>query len=111
MLGYFSASNGHLNCLIYCHEKNYINKDHICLQAAKNGYLNCLKYGYDNGFLCNEDVFTKAAEEGHLECLKYLHLINCPINKNINIFTRGNLECLKFLHKIGIDWDNLICSI
>ena len=123
-----AAGNGHLDCLIYLHEREPISQatchdgcpsSCVCdactvSVAAINGHLDCLIYLYENGCIFNISGATRyASEGGHLNCLKYLNKISlekgkpCPWNPFCcEISARGgHLSCLIFLHENGCSWN------
>ena len=78
-----AAQGGHLDVLIYAHEKGgeYALKNGACYAAAKQCYLAVLKYLHENQpSLCSWDEHTcmYAAKGGHLEVLKYARDNGCP---------------------------------
>jgi hypothetical protein len=81
-----AAHYGHLDCLKYCLDNisQYIKLGHhICNHAVIRGNIECLKYACENGCMYDEYTFGIAATYGHIECLKYLHQIKCPSNSSL----------------------------
>ena len=66
-----SAGNGHLECLIFLHEKKCPWNTFTCGDAAKNGHLLCLKYAHENGCPWNSYILTVSISNNNFECFKY----------------------------------------
>ena len=91
-----------------------------CLHAASNGHLECLKYLHERGCPWNEETCQNAAEKGHLECLKYAHEhgcrwdeLTCGAAAYVN-----EIECLRYAQDHGapdsahyvVDWQRMYVS-
>ena len=68
---FYAASNGHLECLKYAHERGCDWSDLTCESAASNGHLECLKYAHEHGCPWDELTCGAAAYVNEIECLRY----------------------------------------
>jgi hypothetical protein len=114
-----AASNGHLNCLIYAHQNDFLIHISAAISAADKGHIDCLKYLLENCALDKSDrlISAAAAINGHLECLEYAHSYMAEnffpyvIYKTVEY---GHTECLAFIHKCetarSVEWVNGLTS-
>jgi len=107
-----AAQNGHLDCLMYLHEKGCSWDRFTCIWAAANGHLDCLKYAHEKGYPWNRFTCAWAAKNGHLDCLMYLHEKGCSWDRFTCAWAakNGHLDCLKYAHEKGCPLDRLTCN-
>lgn len=75
-----AAEGGHLECLIYAHEKGCPWDSDTCTFAARNGHLACLIYAHENRCEWDGGTLVWAEKNGHLDCLEYAHKNGCRNN-------------------------------
>ena len=75
-----AAENGHLQCLIYCHENEFFWDHSTCSIASKNGHLECLRYLHQHDCLWDINTPLYAIQNGKFECFKYAIENDCPRN-------------------------------
>ena len=71
--GLVTAEFGHLECLKYMHENNYVFDSFSFMNAAANGQLECLKFAHSIGVSLDFPTARIAAANGRLRCFEYCY--------------------------------------
>lgn len=105
MMCHHAASNGHLNALVWLHERNAPWRNGVASAAAENGHLDCLKYAVAHG-LC-------ADGESRDSALKHAAL-GCTDRTKTTTWTRpmeDRIACFKYLvDEVGAEITNNIVN-
>ena len=66
MMCHHAAANGHLNALVWLHERNAPWRDGVVSVAAENGHLDCLKYAVAHGLCADGESRDNALKHAAL---------------------------------------------
>jgi hypothetical protein len=74
----YAATHGHINILVYYHQKKYQFDPATSISAALRGHLHVLQFLKNNGYAWHADTCKAAGQGGHLAVLQWLYENECP---------------------------------
>lgn len=99
----------HENCIIDA--SRIPESSNACCLAVEHGHIECLEYLYENNYLVNDDVIGTAIRKKQIKCLEFFlekGFINPLTDPEVLIFAIEceHLDIVVFLHEKGWEFTN-----